>query len=299
MRELFAEELVEEREALRRVRAVDLAAFAEELNDNRTETVTFAAAGEEISGIRLPGSRQPALRLGDTPDLADEEPTTVDPSPPPGGGAPLVAPPSAPLPRVALDDQRPVLVEAVVDETPARRSRWPLVAAGAAGIVLAALVLRSVGSDEPEPVAPAPTPVAPTADVEPAPQPYIVQPIPVPLPAAAAAAKPTLPDAGAPVVRVEPPPPPRPRPPAPRPPRPPVGASPTEPAPTPASVQAKYQSTARDYAEFRKRYGERLEAEWDDILSFHTYAAGEDKQVKLDAKLTQFRRRMAQIRAGQ
>ena len=293
MRELFTEELVEEREALRRARAVDLAAFAEEFNDNRTETVTFAAADEEISGIRLPGSRKPALRLSDS---VDEEPTTVDPSPPPG--APLIAPPSAPVPKVAVvDEQKPMLVDPVVDELPARRSRWPLVAAGAAGIVLAALVLRSVGIEEPEPVAPE---AQPAATVEPAPKPYVVQPIPVPLPAAASAPKPTLPDAGAPVAHVEASPPPKPpRPASPKPPRPPVIAPPAEAAPTAASVQAKYQSTARDYAEFRKQYGERLESEWDDILSFHTYAAGEDKQTKLDAKLTQFRRRMAQIRAWQ
>jgi len=290
MRELFTEELVEEREALRRARAVDLAAFAEELNDNKTETVTFAAADEEISGIRLPGSRRPALRLSDS---SDEEPTTVDPSPP--TGAPLRAPPSQPVPKVAVDDQKPVLLDPGVDELPARRSSWPLYAAGLAGVLLAAIVVSRFGGNGEPPPAP-PAAVEPPARA----QPYVVQPIPVPLPASASAPKPTLPDAGpaAPVAHVETtPPPPKPRPPVVKPPRPPV-VVPTEAPATAASVQAKYQSTARDYAEFRKQYGERLEAEWDDILSFHTYAAGEDKQSKLDAKLTQFRRRMAQIRAG-
>jgi serine/threonine-protein kinase len=277
LRELFAEELVEEREALQRARAVDLAAFAE-LGDGKTETVTFAAADEEVSGIKNPlRPRRP---------IVDDEPTVVDPEPP------LRAPPSQPVPSVPpADEQRPVLVD-VPDEAPARRSRAPLVLAGLAGVALAALVVSRVGGDGDAPPPPAPPP---PAAAEPRPQPYVVQPIPVPLPAAATAPRPTLPDAG-PAPRAETPPAPRPRPPAPRPPRP----APVEPveAPTAASVQAKYQSTKRDYDEFRKRYGERLSAEWDDILSFQTYAAGEDKHAQLDAKLAQFRRRMAQIRAG-
>jgi hypothetical protein len=184
-----------------------------------------------------------------------------------------------------------VLVD-VPDEAPARRSRVPLVLAGLAGVALTALVVSRLGGDGDATAPPAPPP---PAAAEPRPQPYVVQPIPVPLPAAATAPRPTLPDAG-PAPRAETTPAPRPRPPAPRPPRP----APVEPveAPTAASVQAKYQATKRDYDEFRKRYGERLSAEWDDILSFQTYAAGEDKQAQLDAKLAQFRRRMAQIRAG-
>jgi hypothetical protein len=91
--------------------------------------------------------------------------------------------------------------------------------------------------------------------------------------------------------------PPRPVERRPVPPKPPVKPEP-EPAPTAASVTAKYQAVSRDYAEFRKEYGSRLEAEWNDLLDFATYGTGEDKQAKLDAKLSAFRKRMTQIRSG-
>src|SRR5688572_22089917 len=150
LRELFTEELVEEREALRRARAVDLAAFADELGDGKTETVTFAAAGEELSGIRGPfREMRPEPRL--EPREPDEEPTTVDPHPP--TGAPLRAPPSEPIPTVERDDQRPMLVD-VSEDVPARRSRLPLYLAGLAGVLLAILVVSRIGGDPPAPAQP-------------------------------------------------------------------------------------------------------------------------------------------------
>jgi serine/threonine-protein kinase len=270
LRELFAEELAEEREALRRVRAVDLAAYVDELEGGKTETVTFAAADEEISGIR---TGAPAPR----PPL------------------PLAAAPEAP-------EVRPLLVGADrMGEVLPRRSRVPLILGGVAVLALAGLGVARLGADDPRPAPPAVAAPPPAVAPEPAPrvQPFVVQPIPEPAPEPAPPPPPPAPPA--PPVAVKPAPPPRAeRPRAAAPPRAPP-ARPPAPAPevpTAASVQAKYQALARDYAEFRKEYGGRLEAEWGDILDFATYGSGEDKQVKLDAKLSQLRRRMAQIRAG-
>jgi hypothetical protein len=71
-----------------------------------------------------------------------------------------------------------------------------------------------------------------------------------------------------------------------------------EEGPSAASVQAKYQEVAREYAAFKRAYGPRLDAEWNDILDYATYGSGEDKTHKLDSKLNQFRRHVAQAKAG-
>ena len=68
--------------------------------------------------------------------------------------------------------------------------------------------------------------------------------------------------------------------------------------PTEAEVQAKYQAVAREYETFKRAFGPRLDSEWNDILSFATYAGGEDKHKKLSARLDDMRRRKAAIRAG-
>jgi hypothetical protein len=268
MRDLFAEELAEEREALRQARAVDLSSFATELEGGKTETVTFAAADEEVSGIRT-GFRK-GINLPPLP-APPEEDEPVEEAPP--------------LTTSSKETDRPVLVDSTIDE-PARRSRFPLYAAGLAGVALAIFVVSRMGGESPPPPAPAP----PAAAEPPAPrvQPFVVQPIPIPAPIAI-----VVPDAATPAAAR---PGEKPRLPPPRP-----SVRPSEPAseaPTAASVTAKYQAVSRDYSEFRKAYGSRLEAEWNDILDFATYGAGEDKQAKLDAKLTQFKKRMAAVRAG-
>ena len=253
MRDLFAEEMVEEHDALRQANQIDLAPYVDELTDGKTETVSFAVA-EEL-GRRLP--------------------LTAD-----------------------ADTSRPILS----DETPAslrelpRRSLAPVVAAGIAGVVLAVwLVLWKRGGE---------VPTTPAVVAAPAPQPFVVQPMPQPITAVEG------PGAPSPSPSPSPSSGPPPQPPAPphreprvdhrAPPRPPPAIEPVkaDEAPSADSVQAKYQELARDYGAFKKAYGQRLDAEWNDILELVTYGGGDDKAHKLDARLNQFKKHMAQVKAG-
>jgi hypothetical protein len=68
------------------------------------------------------------------------------------------------------------------------------------------------------------------------------------------------------------------------------------PAPTSTDVQAKVKAVAREYSAFKKAYGQRLDAEWNEILSQATFTSGEDKNRKLDARLDAFRKRMADVK---
>src|SRR5262249_55098258 len=77
MSELFAEEMNEEKEALRQARQIDMSPYADELADGRTEPVSFAI-GHELSDAasRLP---LPAERTESTgkPIVLDETPASL------------------------------------------------------------------------------------------------------------------------------------------------------------------------------------------------------------------------------
>jgi serine/threonine-protein kinase len=266
MRDLFAEEMAEEREQLRWVTALDLAPYVEEMTGGRTETVSFAVA-DEITAIRDGFSRF-------KPPLAAPEET-------------------GPRPKEEATSARPVLV----DETPAslklpaRRgpSRRTLAIVAGAGLGLAGLLFYPRSGETPKVQPPVPPPPAAAQPV----QPFVVQPIlpppSVPEPASLPASLPAPTPAPPHVARAE----------RPRPPRPPAPASaPAVEEASAGSVQAKYQALARDYAAFKKAYGPRLDGEWNDILDFATYAAGDEKTRKLDAKLNAFRKHMAAVKAG-
>jgi serine/threonine-protein kinase len=270
MRDLFAEEMAEEQEQLRQETAIDLAPFAEEMSDGRTETVSFAVA-DEITAIRDSFARR-------KPPLAPPED-------------------SAPVPKVEPAVGRPVLVDETPSslQTPARRgpSRRTIGIAAAAGMGLAAALFWPRGGNAPQPPPPAPASAPAVAPPKPV-QPFVVQPILPPPPA------PATQPASAPASAPTPPPPvhvARPEHPTRQPVRP-VSPPPAVDEPTAASVQAKYQALAREYATFKKAYGARLDGEWNDILDYATYGVGEEKTHKLDAKLSAFRKRMAQVKAG-
>jgi len=270
MRDLFGDEMAEEHEQLQKVTALDLAPYAEEMSDGRTETVSFAVA-EEITAIRDGFARR-------KPPLAAPDET-------------------GPRPKEEATSARPVLV----DETPAslkvpaRRgpSRRTLAIVAGAGLALAAILFYPRGTETPKVQPPAPAPAAAPPPV----QPFVVQPIlPPPTPASAPAPAPASAPTPAPVA---PPPAHVARPDRPRPsPRPTPASAPAVEETSAASVQAKYQSLARDYAAFKKAYGPRLDGEWNDILDFATYGAGEDKSRKLDVKLNAFRKHMASVKNG-
>lgn len=64
------------------------------------------------------------------------------------------------------------------------------------------------------------------------------------------------------------------------------------------AVQGKFMAVQREYSRFKKEYGARLDEEWNDILDLATFGLGGEKIVKLNSKLDQLRRRMAEIRRG-
>jgi len=154
------------------------------------------------------------------------------------------------------------------------RQRW--LALGAACVFALALGVLALAKQRRRPP---PTPVVTPATVAPLPSPVVT---PLPLPVITPAAVPVPAPAPVPEKR---PTPPRPRP------------SVAAESVTPAQVEAKYRSVAREYAEFKKAHGPRLEAEWNDIAEFATYKRNESPQ-KLDAMLTAFRRRMNEIKSG-
>jgi len=62
-------------------------------------------------------------------------------------------------------------------------------------------------------------------------------------------------------------------------------------------VEEKFRTVRREYAEFERAYGPRLEAEWNAVLFLATYGR-EDKYEKLDSMIDKLRAHMAKVRAS-
>jgi serine/threonine protein kinase len=252
VRQLFADEVAEERSLLAQASAVDLTPYQNELTGARTHTVSFALSQSTTGGTPTP--------------IAKEQVS---------GGTMLVEKAAARRPN------RAVMLATGVGVT-------SLVAGAALAFVFAG---RGGAKEKPG--------KDPTAEVQPPAQQVVVQ---QPIMVKEMAAQPSEP----PTIAMDPEPmreDPSPSHPTPHPPI----IKKTAPKPTPdppaapasqAEVQAKFRSVKGEYAGFKKRYGGRLESEWNDILDTATYATGGDKYKKLDAKLDQFRKRMASIQHG-
>jgi hypothetical protein len=107
-----------------------------------------------------------------------------------------------------------------------------------------------------------------------------------------------LPDAAPAGAAVEPAPALRPKA-RPRPKPRPQPAPPPDDAASQDKVLAKFQSVTREYEKFRKAYGQRLERDWNDLLSYAQYArSSPDKLKTLDKKIDRFRGKMKQASEG-
>jgi serine/threonine-protein kinase len=270
LRGLFGEELEEERQSVAQATALDISRWADELTDSRTQTVSFALAGQ--------------------PDVP------VLPA--------LVAVPAAPTPPPGERSLTQLVERAEAIKQTRRRGR--VIAASAAGaslVIGAALALAvSRGGKATELAAAAPPDGAPTtafADPgppvvrplggEPTPEPTIeIEPSPSPAPSAGKARSHggKVGTSTAAKAQVRPPPPKGKDPPS-------AATGPTQP-----EVESKFQAVKREYGTFRKAYGSRLDDEWNDILDVATLGRGEDRWKKLAQKLDRFQKRMAQIRTG-
>ncbi len=277
VRQLFAEEMLDERKLLEKASEMDLSAFADELTDSRIHTVSFALASAA------------SLAKG---------------GPPP------------PMPPMSADSGHTALVDKTTPHPTTRaRARRGFVAGVAAasliaGGALVALVMNRGGTEAiADPgatlvAAPSAVPVLPP-DPEDG---VIVQPLATvnELLHDAAPAPVLVADAAARAVKPAPPrpkDPPRgrdkPRVAAPRLAVPKEKDPPPVAAPSAQAVESKFIAVKKEYAGFRKSYGSRLDEEWNDILDLATYGRGDDRYRKLSAKLDRFRGRMAEIKNGQ
>jgi serine/threonine protein kinase len=272
LQRIFAAEVAAERKERERFRSTDLAAFREELDDQRTHTVSFAVAGHETR----PGPATTPMRRDPEAEaallaFADAAPGQVTPIAAAGVLTPVTM---ASVSRSQKLVRRPSRARVVAFVT-------AIAAFTAVGGVAAFLWLR-----------PHVPPVAPVA---------------APVDAAVAVAKPAGVDAGfEPMVITASDggiPRPHPRHPAPRaakharavPPK----APPTveRPRVAPERVEAKFRAVRREYSDFKRAYGARLEAEWNSVLFLATYGKA-DKYEKLDGMIDRLRAEMARVKRG-
>jgi serine/threonine protein kinase len=272
LQRIFATEVATERRERERVRSTDMSAFKEELEDQRTHTVSFAVAGYETrkGPATTPMRRDPEAEAA-LIAVAQAAPGEVTPILPQAVLTPLTR---DSVSRSQKLTRRPA----------ARRPNMALFLAGVAafaviGGLLAFLVLR-----------PRPKPVAvPPARVDAASVVAVVQ--------ADAGYAPMVieaPDAGPthpvrhPTKVVK------------HPKQPPTKAPPLVEKPSrssPERVEAKFRAVRGEYADFKKAYGARLESEWSAVLFLATYGKA-DKYEKLDGMIDRLRAQMSRVRKG-
>jgi hypothetical protein len=272
LQRIFTAEMTTERRERERVRSTDLSAFKEELEDQRTHTVSFAVAGHETR----PGPATTPMRRDPDAEAALMTAAVAGPS----ELTPIS--PAAVLSPLTLDavsrSQR------LVRPGP-RRGRMALVAAAAAFAIIGGLIALVGLRSKPQPV------VAPAPQADAAP----VRVAPAPVDASFAPMVVTLGDAGPA------------RPPVKHPPtkvakhpKPPLTKAPPpleKPKVAPERVEAKFRAVRGEYADFRQAYGARLESEWSAVLFLATYGKA-DKYEKLDGMIDRLRAQMSRVRKG-
>jgi eukaryotic-like serine/threonine-protein kinase len=67
---------------------------------------------------------------------------------------------------------------------------------------------------------------------------------------------------------------------------------------TQAQVEAKFRAVRREYDDFKRAFGPRLEPSWNRLLEQYTFSQGEGKFTKFDGMLDEFRREMAKVKNG-
>ncbi|MBI5479815.1 MAG: serine/threonine protein kinase [Deltaproteobacteria bacterium] len=273
LQRIFQAEMVTERRERERVRSTDLSAFKEELEDQRTHTVSFAVAGHETrrGPATTPMRRDPEAEAA-LLAVADAAPAEVTPISPAAVLTPLTLDAVSRSQRLVRRQPRAGTVAFVAG----------VAAFAVIGGLLAFLWLRP----KPMPVAVPP----PQLDAAPA----VVAPAPVdaglaPPVVTQADAAPARPPARHPPPRVakHPKPPPTKAPP-------PVVDKPKV---SPEKVEAKFRAVRGEYADFKKAYGARLESEWSAVLFLATYGKA-DKYEKLDGMIDRLRAQMGKVRKG-
>ena len=65
-----------------------------------------------------------------------------------------------------------------------------------------------------------------------------------------------------------------------------------------AQVEAKYRAVHREYDDFKRAFGPRLDPSWNRILEQYTFGQGDAKYTRIDTMLDEFRREMAKVKSG-
>ena len=293
LRELFADELQEDRKLILDARATDIERFRDELDGAMEATVSYAVT-TLWEAAEPPGP--PDRTGGDLPPAPPEAPISDDDS-------------------FAVDFPQPLVVGEVGQTTPAmapvmmamprRRSAWLFVILAVFGVlagvgIVLAVVFRGAPSHRPhESQRPAVHAeldagtsrggaVAGSADAQ---TPRAVQPRRVV--AHRVATRPRARRARV-TARHRPRPRMRKHPPRVVPARPHVDHE----AKLAADVQRKFRSVSAQYRRFRQMYGRRLENQWQSILHAAVYR-GASKYKRLDAMLNRFRAKMSAIGRGE
>ncbi|HEY3355949.1 MAG TPA: protein kinase, partial [Polyangia bacterium] len=304
---VFASDVTAERRRVERERGIDLAQFQSAFENQRTHTVSFAVASvtEQPGPATSPLPRgQAALMALEAAALADgllPAPAAAPPAALQSGARPALqsgarpalpsgvrqsgARPALPAPGLAAPASR-----VPTGTIPAARRPVPvaayvggLVGVATLGGVLAFALLR--------PHAPTPPRVAAAPAVDAGGQQdaaraaVVVDAMPALPPLVVEHSKhPTEP-------RTRPPKPPR---------EPKLPATKAPAAPAPAGherVEAKFRAVRREYGDFKKAYGARLEPEWNAVLFLATYGKG-DKYERLDGLIDKLRAEMGRVKKG-
>jgi serine/threonine-protein kinase len=303
LQRVFAADVTAERRRVEHERGIDLSQFQTAFENQRTHTVSFAVANvtgtgapagprtsplprEQAAAMALEAAAlsggMPAPALTPPPELqsggraarASSPGLASVPGHPSGAGRALIS--SAGVP-VAITPTTTSRTRAPRAGTPTAAYLAALVGVAVLGGALAFAFLR--------PARPAPRPVAAAGPLDAA----------VPADAAVAAA-PADAMAPLPPLVVEHRKPRGPK--QPRDPRavktPPPAA---KPGASPERVEAKFRAVRREYADFKKAYGARLEPEWNAVLFLATYGKA-DKYERLDGLIDKLRAEMARARKG-
>lgn len=244
-------------------RVVHVDQIQEDLEEERTHTVTFALGDQWFVGESRPleGLAEPPA----APEVAPEIRTAK------GRRA------APPLPRLATAGAfvGAIAVGAIIAWAAMRRAPSVVVTPGAGGIA----------ELQPPTTAPAPSPRAPT-----------VARVPIAVVPPTVGVRAVGRWAGGPEAAAERRPLPSHDPGAPSPPAL-ASGSPSGSVPE-AAVSAKLAHVTSEYDDFKQAYGPRLDGEWGDIVQLATFGHGAEHFARLDALLERFERRMQAIRGG-
>jgi serine/threonine protein kinase len=295
MRELFAEEIEDDRQMLRSLSQTDMEPFRTELSDGTSHTVSYALAELWTAG------GQPALAPGAARNGGPAEAVVVAPA----------------AQRAAEVEQRPTGERSVRSYTvmvQQRRRTYLLLGATLAFLVAVGVVLGLVLRGQPEPAATRVVDASPklavrvriSADSAASPTGAATPDKGVHLTFAPDPVHHSEPDAGGPDLLAAPAPkkvivkrrPYKRRRPRPSGHRKAKAKQVAKPRPiSSAMVQKKFTQVRREYSSFKKSYGHLLDSEWQKILFANTYGnMDENRYLRLDAMLDDLRQRMKRVK---